>query len=140
MKKILAFLDRFRTKRLTKEEIINETVDFYSADISRRSINVGTNIGCAYNHESGNHCAFGRYMKPKYQEQGPKLAGNTSTVGTLLDAQKVKKVDSLLQPQYHGHDITFWRKLQRLHDTSYYWQEGGLTEIGKDYLIEIKEY
>jgi hypothetical protein len=139
MLKLFTFLDRFKTKRLTKEEIINDTLAFYSADITRRSVNVGTSIGCAYNHDSGNHCAFGRYMKPKFQEQGPKLEGNTSTVATLLAEQKLKKVDSLLLSQYHGHDIIFWCKLQYLHDRSHYWKEGGLTQEGEDYLKEIKE-
>lgn len=137
MKNLFAFLDRFRTKRLTKEEIILETIEFYSADTTRRSVDADSTTGCAYNHENGNHCAVGRLMLPKYQKQGTKLAGNKATVGVLLDELKIKSLDKLLLPQYHGHDVTFWRRLQYLHDRSHYWQENDLTTQGLAYANEL---
>lgn len=128
-----------RTPRLTKVEIINETIEFYSADTTRRSVNPKSKLGCSYNYENGNHCAVGRVMLPKYQKRGTKLKGNTATVGTLLEELKIKKIDNILQPQYRGHDIRFWRKLQILHDRSHYWQENGLTDVGLDYANELLE-
>lgn len=139
MKILLAFLDKFRTKRLTKEEIINETVDFYSADILRRSVGGGWG-GCKYNHENGNHCAVGRVLLPKYHEQGTKLKGNSNGIGLFMDEQDIKSLDVVLQKKYRGHEIGFWRKLQNLHDEGNYWEIGGLTLLGKEYVEEIKNF
>jgi hypothetical protein len=140
MKKILEFFESFKTKRLTKEEIINETVEFYSADISRRSIegNVSIGNGCKYNHENGNHCAVGRLLLPKYQKQGTNLKGNANGISAFMDYQKIKKLDKALQKQYQGHKVLFWRDLQNLHDESKHWEVGGLTEIGKEFVEELK--
>lgn len=141
MKNLFAFLNRFRTKRLTKEEIINETVAFYSADVTRRSSNgdkYGSN-GCKYNHENGNHCAVGRLLLPKYQNQGVKLKGNTSTVGCFMDEHKLKTIDEALQKPYRGHKLDFWRSLQTLHDNGSNWQNDGLTEKGQVRVEDIKE-
>ena len=128
-----------RKPKMTKHEIINETIEFYSADISRRSTNPVSNLGCAYNFENGNHCAVGRVLLPKYQKQGTKLLGNTAVISTLILEQKVKSVDELLLPKYRGHDVRFWRKLQCLHDRGFYWQDGGLTDQGLDYANELLE-
>ena len=139
MKKILTIFGLFRTKRLTKEEIINETVNFYSADISRRSVSNDGFGGCKYNHANGNHCAVGRVLLPKYHKQGTKMKGNTNGIGIFMGEQNIKSLDVVLQKQYRGHETSFWRGLQNLHDEGNYWKIGGLTERGKKYVEELKE-
>lgn len=130
--------DLFKLKRLSKAEIINETIEFYSADISRRSTQQGGLGGCKYNHENGNHCAVGRFMRPKYQNQGTKLKGNTNGIGVFLNVQKLKSLDKALLKPYRGHETRFWSKLQSLHDDGHFWEIGGLTEKGKEALEELK--
>lgn len=47
-----------------------------------------------------------------------------------------------LKPQYEGHHMDFWVKLQRLHDRDMHWRsndQGGadLSEYGRLYVREI---
>lgn len=121
--------------RLSKLEILLETVDFYSKDTSRRSYSHGT---CAYNGKNGTHCAFGRCLLPKYQEQGDNLANNTTGILEFVRGTK-KKVDEVLQEKYRGHDSFFWRNIQRLHDETENWDASGITfegEIAVNRIIE----
>lgn len=130
-----------RTPRLTKEEIINETIEFYSADTTRRSVNPDNDSkGCAYNHANGNHCAVGRLMLPEYKKLGTKLTGNNETVEVFIKELKVKSLDKVLLPQYRGHELSFWRKLQVLHDRGYHWQENDLTTKGLEYANALIEH
>lgn len=42
-------------------------------------------------------------------------------------------LDTLLQPRYRGHSISFWTALQSLHDNACYWNKHGLTDNGQEY-------
>lgn len=112
---------------LSKLDILLETVDFYSADTSRRSYKNGY---CTYNGDNGTHCAFGRCMLPKYQEQGSNLKYNGTNVLEFLRENK-KKLDSVLQEKYRGHDVNFWSLIQRLHDSKENWDDSGITFEGE---------
>lgn len=114
--------------KLSKIEILNETVEFYSKNPQLRA--VGDGGMCCYNGGNGRHCAVGRCLLKMYQKQGFKLKGNTTDLSSLLDEHD-KSLSSMLQVKYRGHVISFWRDLQSLHDTHAYWSDNGITELGQ---------
>lgn len=114
---------------MTKHQIIDETVAYYSEDIGRRAVNeVG---GCVYFHgKTGNMCAVGRCAnEPKYLN--PDLFF-TSLSDTLSD-------EEIFKTEYQGHEPEFWAELQKLHDNKRYWNDGGLTEYGQKTVQRLKE-
>jgi hypothetical protein len=125
---------------MTKEEIIDETVAYYSEDISRRSKELGV---CAYNGTHGlqtTHCAIGRCMQQHYKDQGVKLKNNYECdIDCFLTDLGLNNIDLILEEKYHGHDLQFWIQLQRLHDLDCNWTDSGLTLMGKDKVKEIKQ-
>ncbi len=114
---------------MTKLEILNETVAFYSADVTRRSVIIGGD--CAYNGDNGTHCAVGRCLLPKYHEMGDKLPENHWTINALVIENECQSLDEMLQEQYRGHEVEFWRHLQILHDTVECWDASGITTFGE---------
>lgn len=126
-------------KRLTKLEILNETVDFYSADPKRRSY--CEDYGCTYNGKNDTHCAVGRCLLPEYQKQGTELKGNTATIAVLEKSNGID-FDALLQEKYRGHEMGFWKRLQILHDESSNWNKSGISfegELAVNKIIEVFE-
>lgn len=115
-------------KQLTALEIIDETVEFYSADVSRRALD--DNANCLYQAPSLNKCAIGRCMTAKA------LAINKNVACTVDFL--VPNIDSLVLKKYRGHSINFWTRLQGFHDFTSYWNKKGLTYKGKKRVIELK--
>lgn len=129
---------------MTKEEILDETIAFYSEDTKRRALKPDGK--CAYNTEDGRHCAVGRCLKPSLLEQGTKLDGNGDGVYRLVQKQNnipigelITGMDNLLDDRYHGHSIAFWRELQEIHDRRQNWSESGLTEVGLKSVKYLRE-
>lgn len=120
---------------MTKLEIIQETVEYYSVDVNRRAINHNPEFryGCYYKKGKA-YCAVGRVMLDPQEEWG-------GTVDILIDAigRSIPFNDKLLKPEYHNHSVNFWVDLQKLHDLPSYWNESGLTEEGLEYVSELKE-
>jgi len=118
-------------KKLTKVEIINETVAFYSADTTRRSIGVYKEYGsaCLYAGPDGKKCAYSRCWKegvydPTFESETAITLGNP---------------DELVEERYKGHSAQFWSSIQRLHDKEENWITNGLSEEGEScvrYLLE----
>ncbi len=123
-------------ERLTKLEIVTETVDFYSADPKRRSYNIAD--GCTFNGKDGTHCAVGRCLLPEYHEQGFYLEGNTQTFSKFAESHG-KEFDEMLQEQYRGHEMAFWKSLQVLHDDYSNWDKSGITFNGEVAVNNIYE-
>lgn len=136
---MLNIFNFLRTKPLTREQIINETVKFYSADIKRRSSNLDGDSGCKYNSSNGTHCAVGRCLLPIYKNQGIELKGNTNGIAFFLSIQGLNSIDEAVVKKYRGHSLDFWRDLQDLHDTGKNWQLSGLTQDGKKFVEILKE-
>jgi hypothetical protein len=112
--------------RLTAVEIINETVEFYSADVTRRSVENGY---CAYAGTKGRKCAYARCWRdgvwtPEYEGKGP-------------CSPQIPVPDALVEERYRGHSPFFWSSLQRLHDVPN-WNETGLNEAGVLYVEKLK--
>lgn len=106
----------------SKIEIINETVEYYSGDTSRRALN--RNGFCTYLTRDGKMCAFGRCcINPEYL--------NTIR-GTVLDLKTyLGDLDEVLREEYRGHSAHFWREIQLLHDTHSFWGKDELTPDGR---------
>ena len=109
-------------ERLTKLEILNETIAFYNADVTQRSVDEDFN--CLYNGFDGKHCAIGRCMLDVFKEQGMALKGNRSSFSNLADENNLT-LDEVLQERYRGHEYSFWILLQQLHDEEEYWDNYG---------------
>jgi len=106
---------------MTKDEILIETVRFYSEDTTRRAtVALG---GCTYRVPPTDTmpercCAVGRCMTP---EALNKYGNHSGFVNILVNANEGGDVDNILRSEYHGHDIKFWYDLQGLHDAPQNW-------------------
>jgi hypothetical protein len=108
---------------LTKIQIIDKTVEFYSNNPRSLSINSSQ---CLYNGPNGEKCAFSRCCT----EDSSFNEGESSN---LQDGAN-------LLPQYSHipyHD-QFWMDLQEFHDTEANWDKG-LTDTGLNRLNKLKE-
>jgi len=111
---------------LSPEEIIDETVRYYSEDLSRRAYVKG--LGCQYLTEDGRMCAVGRCLGNVEEIARHYNAGYM--VCNIFESVKFK-------PQYRGLNVEFWNDLQSLHDPCAYW-DGGLTESGQEWVDAMK--
>lgn len=129
----------------TKEEIIDETVAYYSEDPSRRAVRYdevrGLQMGCFYLTPDGRKCAVGRALKPqeigvlrRYDVEGD----NINIVDGILDDNDIL-LDDLFLEEYQGHEVDFWIDLQDLHDVEEHWNKRGLTDFGKATLARMKK-
>lgn len=124
---------------LTKLEIIEETVNFYSEDPSRRATD--GRGGCLYyDSDTGKMCGLGRCMLEDFLIENHVNLNQTGSVseGLLLELEDIHKMtlDDALKPEYRGHDLDFWDGIQTFHDMPDYWNEQGLTEKGKQFINE----
>jgi hypothetical protein len=127
---------------MTKEQIVRETVAFYTSK-NRAAVetvypNECTSTQCLYLTEEGKMCAVGRCMTKKGLER-VLVSHPKSSAHDLDDA--FDGIDKLLKKKYHGQNISFWANLQRLHDNKNWWDENGITEKGKKevrYLFKIE--
>ena len=118
-------------------EIINETANFYKADVNRRALL--SKSYCAYNTEDGRHCAVGRCFRKIYKDKGLGLPFNDDSMVDLLSHYGYKSIDVLLMPRYRGHDFELWKDLQLFHDSGENWDDKGLTEQGEETLSNLRE-
>lgn len=109
----------------TKIEIINETVEYYSADVLRRA--KGKYGECKYKTDNNKYCAVGRCLidAEKYKDSN--------------ECPNNKNILKDLKPEYVGHDASFWCLIQRLHDNDLNWCLTGLTETGINFVKSLKQ-
>lgn len=114
-------------------EILENTVQYYSEDITRRSyiIENGEN-SCVYISEN-KRCAVGRYLSDDILSKI--ISDELNKFVSYSDLKEAFELEPLLNLP----DI-FWDKLQALHDHDNHWEIGGLTEIGQRWVTHIKEY
>jgi hypothetical protein len=117
---------------MTKEEILKETIEFYSVP-GRRAVVMHNDIqnGCYYLSPEGNNCAVGRCMTKKAIDDLIEAERLQETIAMLSKDEFNLGIDHLLEERYHGHELRFWRLLQGLHDTQDCWDENGLTLTGR---------
>lgn len=112
----------------SKLEIIEETVNYYSKDTSRRATT--KDWFCDYLTEDGRTCAIGRVLiEPK------------SYNGDVYSLNISKDLETIIKEEYRGHNIGFWADLQRLHDKDNYWDKEGIRSYGIEYKNKLmKKY
>jgi hypothetical protein len=127
---------------LTKLEILEETIAYYSEDVSRRAIYTEVITDgdedyeepqCYYESPDGKHCAAGRMMTEEFLNSKYLIEGTSIT--SLIDASSIP----VFKPEYQGHNNKFYTELQRLHDADHNWDSNGLTELGRQKVESIKE-
>lgn len=116
---------------MTYHEIIDETVKYYSEDVTRRSILRGT---CRYFGPNGQRCAFSRVWNDDVTLTQIKKEGE-SAYGLFRDGFIS---DKDLKEQYRGKDEMFWIDLQHLHDDADAWDKAGITQFGRDSVQRLK--
>jgi hypothetical protein len=111
---------------MTRVEIINDTVAYYSEDTSRRGLSPNGE-SCEYLTGEGKMCAVGRCLLPSARKKVE------AWVGAVEIAKNLGKrdLDSVLSKKYTGHAEKFWAELQVLHDRSVYWDDKGITKEGE---------
>lgn len=110
---------------MTRTEIINETANFYN--LKNRGTKAGTRTACSYLTEEGLKCAFGRCMT----DDALVTYGNYDRWVHELKLKVNDDLDSILKPEYHGHNVNFWSEIQMFHDDPDNWNYEGITEIGE---------
>jgi hypothetical protein len=116
-------------KRLTEQEIVLETIEFYS-NKENRSFNKN-GMPC-YLNEDGNRCAIGRCLNKLGLA---KFKNNHSRITSLVLSQiGYLRKDNYFKPEYWNNAIVFWQNLQDLHDEEQYWTDTGLSKLGKDFI------
>lgn len=109
----------------TKAEIVVETLNFYNKN--NRGYNAEKNECTYYDESTGNKCAVGRCILDSKLENILDFEKNNDLNSSVKKLDEVfKGLDSLLKPEYRGHDVHFWSYLQCIHDNSYYWNEDGV--------------
>lgn len=119
-------------------DLIDETVNYYSEDPSRRSQDPIT-WRCFYLSENGNKCAVGRCIDPKKYD--PKWDRLDSISVSELECQiesSGEVFEDIFLDKYKGFFIKFWADLQMLHDEISFWDSKGLTREGQDYVDSLK--
>ena len=123
---------------MTPLELLNDTIAYYSVNpAERRCISIYG--ACSYS-PSINHiptsegCAIGRHL-----DGDVKIKFDESSYGSISMIAKYNKDAFALAPQWmQDMDIDFLMDIQVLHDKSDYWNETGLTEMGEEYVNQIK--
>jgi hypothetical protein len=111
---------------MTKLEIIEETVKYYSEDVSRRSI--GEFRRCLYKGPDGKECAFQRCVETDLTPYERMAAED------IMSKNIVK-----FKPGYEDHEIDFWGDIQTIHDHNLFWNDKGLSEEGLRYVQSYKD-
>lgn len=117
---------------MTKLEIINETVEYYT--VNPRSVASGQ---CVYNGPNDTHCAVGRCFRNSIKELGTDFQGNYDGVESLHS--DYNGLDKLLEEKYQDHSVDFWGDVQHLHDSEHHWKDGQLSLRGREYVDELRE-
>lgn len=121
---------------MTKQEIIDETVAYIKAN--GRSLERLPNRfvpACRYTTllRDGRtiHCAVGRCLTPEALSRAREGSVVHNFTGT-----NISDLDPYLLPQYHGHSIHFWSKLQLLHDEHHHWNPDNTLSTSGQAFIE----
>lgn len=112
-------------------KLLQETVDFYSKDSSRRGMGKTMNgiKSCVYlAPKTGNMCAVGRCMTKRFASQS---GTSTQDASGILSVLQIIDIDVAMKPEYRGYNLNFWLNLQSLHDSEGNWDEKGITESGE---------
>jgi hypothetical protein len=110
--------------------ILEDTVNYYSEDTSRRALDKHYN--CRFQTVDGKMCAVGRYLKP--------ITDWTKIYSAYTYQDLINEYPDCMTEQ--GLPTSFWLDLQKLHDINSYWNKyigKGLTLEGDKFIEKIKD-
>ena len=114
--------------QVSQRDIVRKVVEKFS-DPTQRSLYKGQPGGtCHYQDDNGKKCAVGMFMNDEALE----LHGKSTKKIEVLSLRY--GLNSLLKEEYQGYPLSFWSKLQKLHDTEENWSEDGITDDGLSYV------
>jgi len=119
---------------MTKEEIIRETVEYYK-DASKRGYDE-VKEACMYLTEGGNMCAVGRCLIPGSMMEVKRPFIPLKVVemeACQASVMNIENLEEILKPEYRGHSIKFWIRLQNLHDSYEFYTDGTMNGRGLEY-------
>ena len=101
-----------------RKEFLDETVAFYSEDVSRRAVE-DDNVTCRYRIDE-KKCAIGRHI--------PDEIYHNSIEGGGIESLLVREC---LPKEIIDLGISFLNHVQALHDNNFNWNEHGLSDSGE---------
>lgn len=112
-------------------ELLNETVSFYN--FNNRSVDVETK-NCFYYLEGKEGCAIGRKISDKElcKELDKRISSGCSGVNNSIVFNSLPEELKILGQRFLSY-------IQGLHDANSYWDESGLSELGKTQVDYIKK-
>lgn len=110
----------------TREELLADTLQYYCEDVKRRNLSKDDGFYCTYhpNWENTEGCAIGRFLEEDLQLY---LDGLNDSGIQSMSNENYNKIPKWMRDL--GRD--FLTSMQLLHDRHNYWNEFGLTSIGK---------
>lgn len=128
---------------MTKLELLNETIQYFSEDTTRRCIKAGSATEsrmCAYHPKTvklegkTEGCAIGRKLSEKTALYFDSFNGTLSIQVMYSDPKKWKMLPEWMQKM----SVIFLNDLQKFHDEDKFWNKRkGLTARGKKILKEV---
>ena len=124
---------------MTAEAIILETAAHYADNPpAKRALVTKGDCECLYLTPDGRMCALGRCLKdPK---KFAHIHGQVETLVTKIKGDfrsPAEALDSILKPQYRGHPLKLWHRLQSFHDSPSNWTNTGLSVDGRRRLFDL---
>ena len=119
---------------MTAIKLINETVAYYSKDVTRRGI-CKISGSCEYLTRDGKMCAVGRCVK---EELNSDLSGSFNNLYNENKPLSEQEREDLFKDEYKGIPAGLWSNLQSLHDTNRFWNATGLSKDGKNFVKILK--
>ena len=128
-------------KQLTKLEIIAETYEAYK-DPKNRGFN---GQSCQYITHNNKNCAVGRCMTDEYIKYLQRECKEENTISQLInnsfDTNMIINDSKMLKEQYLGHELSFWTKLQKWHDSDVNFTVDKISTRGEQKIKQlIEEY
>lgn len=126
----------------TKAEIVVETLKFYNTN--NRGFNYEHECCTYHDASTNNKCAVGRCILDNELEkvsayEAQQIEDYHSSPDFENLVIKFPNFDSLMCPEYRGHDIEFWSSLQLIHDSPSFWDENGFI-VSEKILDRISSY
>ena len=122
----------------TQLELLNETVEYYSANPERRCV---TQSACYYSSEKAGKpglsegCAIGRKLDPQ-----TRLIFDSQGIGGIGRVFKRTDLFEMLPESIKIMEERFLVMLQSLHDNDQFWTKTSISEKGTDEVERIKDY
>jgi hypothetical protein len=113
----------------TKKEIYQDVVNLVQLQ-GGRAMDDGF---CSYEASDGKICGHSMALTDEAREKLLNLRLRGSVASNVIE----ELGDTCHKPEYRGHSIVFWMRVQEFHDLHKYWNELELSEEGKLLIEEL---